>query len=207
MWLLPRCSARPPIAAGVWYKYKHTTHKHLYGRFPVQGVRFGGLKSAPFGLELELRAKCSAEDPRPTSDHGLGLWLLSEARNLLLVAPEAPGAAPGARGVSLTEQAKELVPESWVLSAVAVESGGRDFFSRFFGPTTSGSAVFARSPCASGAAACYYLPAACWLLAAGCWLLAADLVLSRAAGSAEELQVDHLRSHLRHVSYLPGRIK
>jgi hypothetical protein len=37
------CSARPPIAAGVWYK-------HLDGGFPVQGVRFGGLKSAQFHL-------------------------------------------------------------------------------------------------------------------------------------------------------------
>jgi hypothetical protein len=36
-------SPRPPTAAGVWYK-------HLDGGFPVQGVRFGGLKSVKFGL-------------------------------------------------------------------------------------------------------------------------------------------------------------
>jgi hypothetical protein len=34
---------RPPTAAGVWYK-------HLGGGFPVQGVRFGSLKSVKFGL-------------------------------------------------------------------------------------------------------------------------------------------------------------
>jgi hypothetical protein len=40
--------ARPPrTAAGVW-------HKHLDGGFPVQGVRFGGIKSVPFGLPLLL---------------------------------------------------------------------------------------------------------------------------------------------------------
>jgi hypothetical protein len=37
------CSSRPPTAAGAWYK-------HLDGGFPVQGVRFGGLKSVKFGL-------------------------------------------------------------------------------------------------------------------------------------------------------------
>ena len=42
------CSSRPPTAAGVWYK-------HLDGGFPVQGVRFGGLKSVPFGLLADLR--------------------------------------------------------------------------------------------------------------------------------------------------------
>jgi hypothetical protein len=40
------CSARPPIAAGVW-------SKHLDGGFPVPGARFGGLKSVPFGLVHE----------------------------------------------------------------------------------------------------------------------------------------------------------
>jgi hypothetical protein len=34
------CSARPPIAADVWYK-------HLDGGFPVQGVRFGGSRIGP----------------------------------------------------------------------------------------------------------------------------------------------------------------
>jgi hypothetical protein len=34
---------RPPIAAGAWYNY-------LDGGFSVLGVRFGGLKSVPFGL-------------------------------------------------------------------------------------------------------------------------------------------------------------
>jgi hypothetical protein len=39
------CSARPPIAVGVWYK-------HLDGGLPVLGVRFGGLKAVRFGLSV-----------------------------------------------------------------------------------------------------------------------------------------------------------
>jgi hypothetical protein len=56
------CSARPPIAAGVWYK-------HLDGRFPVQGVRFGDLKSVPF--ELQQIAAGAARPPPPPPPGGL----------------------------------------------------------------------------------------------------------------------------------------
>jgi hypothetical protein len=55
--------ARPPIAAGVWYK-------HFNGRLPVLGVRFGGLKTARFGLPIAASQSGSSLDPEP------GSWLL-----------------------------------------------------------------------------------------------------------------------------------
>jgi hypothetical protein len=61
------CSAPPSIAAGVWYK-------HLDGGFPVQGVRFGGLKSAKFGLPTSL---CLCRDSaRGTGNSPAGSWEL-----------------------------------------------------------------------------------------------------------------------------------
>jgi hypothetical protein len=59
------CSARPPIAAGVWYK-------HLDGGFRVQGVRFGGLKSDQFHLLVTYyllllrRGRLRSSEQQPT---------------------------------------------------------------------------------------------------------------------------------------------
>jgi hypothetical protein len=56
------CSARPPIAAGVWYK-------HLDGGVPVLGARFGGLKSVKPGLlsAAQRRATRCRRVDEPTS--------------------------------------------------------------------------------------------------------------------------------------------
>jgi hypothetical protein len=56
------CSARPPIAAGVWYK-------HLDGGFPVLGARFGDLKSVKFGLAPVGRLSRGTQLARHTSTH------------------------------------------------------------------------------------------------------------------------------------------
>jgi hypothetical protein len=58
-------SSRPPTAAGVWYK-------HLDGGFPVQGVRFGGLKSVKFGLAWRLALGTAAHCALRTGGAGAG---------------------------------------------------------------------------------------------------------------------------------------
>jgi hypothetical protein len=92
------CPARPPIAAGAcaWYK-------HLDGGFPVQGVRFGGLKSDQFHL-LEPWLGPPSPLPRRSSRPGAaacwGLGLGTGAR----------GRGAGARGQRLQAQAGASAP-------------------------------------------------------------------------------------------------